>query len=105
MMMNNRQRSSSRCSASVASSPWPRRRGSCFIPPLDGLALAFGLGGRKRLRRGRLVVVTRDRVLELAHTGTERPTDLRQTLAAEEQQRDQQDEDDVPGLRQSGHWA
>jgi hypothetical protein len=36
-----------------------------------------------------------DRVLELTHTYTERPSDLRKPLRAEEQKRDEQKNDQV----------
>src|SRR6185437_12089081 len=111
MITKSRPRSSSRCSASVASSPWPRRRGSLLIGGLGGrLVLGRrrrrrcdrGLGGRELgLRLGSRV--TRHRVLELAHTRAERAPDLRQSFATEQQQRDQEEEDDVPGLRESSH--
>src|ERR671937_1150419 len=95
-----RPRSSSKCSASVASSPWPRRRGSQLIARLGGLALdrlrsGSGRLGRCELLRG-LRGVTCDRVLELPHSRSERAPDLRQLAAAEEHQRDEKDQDDVP---------
>src|SRR5262249_54918594 len=80
---------------------------------LDGLALSVARrrrGGRRRLGRRKLRVglrrsVARDGVLELAHPGAERATDLGEPLAAEEQQGDQENQDDVPGLRQTAHCA
>src|SRR4029077_5385680 len=41
------------------------------------------------------LAVARDRVLELAHPGPERPSDLRQALRSEEQEGDDQQEDDL----------
>src|SRR2546423_11183625 len=113
-MTKSRPRSSSRCSPSVASSVWPRRRGSLAMSLLDGLALGRRcrrrrcrrlrrLGGRK-LRRGVVVRgVARYGVLELAHPVSERLADLRQPLAAEEEQRDQEKQDNVPGSLEVPH--
>jgi hypothetical protein len=42
-------------------------------------------------------------VLELAHPVPERLPDLREPLAAEEQQRDQEEQDDVPGSLEIPH--
>src|SRR6266576_4415709 len=103
-----RPRSSSRCSASVASSRWPRRRGRRLMPMLGGLALGrlrdgCGQFGRRELRRRLRRGVTCDRVFELPHTRSERAPDLRQPSAAEEHQRDEKDKDDVPRLCKSGH--
>src|SRR4051794_2513540 len=91
--MIRRARSSPRCSTSVASSPWRRRRGS--------LAMCLGGRGGRRLVAGGarqlgLLVVTGDRVLELAHPAPERAADLGQSLGPEHEQRDDQD-DDEPG--------
>ena len=124
MHMKRRCRSSSRCSTSVASSPWPRRRGGASkrigSSLVDGFVLARqrgGHGGSSSARPGSCVVcvgsgfvVPADRVLELAHPLAERAADLRQALRAEEQERQQQEADDlertdvrhaatVPGLR------
>src|SRR5580765_8237801 len=114
-MTKSRPRSSSRCSPSVASSAWPRRRGSPAMSLLDGLALGRRCRRRRcrRLRRlgGRklglhdVVVrgVARYGVLELAHPVSERLADLRQPLAAEEEQRDQEKQDNVPGSLEVPH--
>src|SRR6478609_6019351 len=109
-MTKSRPRSSSRCSPSVASSAWPRRRGSPAMSLLDGLALGRRcrrrrrLGGRKlRLRDVVVRGVARYGVLELAHPVSERLADLRQPLAAEEEQRDQEKQDDVPGSLEVPH--
>src|SRR5207248_2870280 len=111
-MTKTRPRNSSRCSPRVASSAWPRRRGSLAMSLLDGLALGRRrrrrrrrrLGGRELRRRvgvGR--GVARDRVLELAHAGPERLPDLRQALAAEQEESDQEEQDDVPGSLEIPH--
>src|SRR4051812_11902539 len=107
-MTKRRARNSSRCSASVVSSPCGRRRGSQLIVPLVVLALGRLRNERRRLGRSKLLgrargVVTCDRVLELPHPISERAPDLRQPSAAEEQQRDHEDQDDVPRLCKSCH--
>src|ERR1700754_3133691 len=76
---------------------------------LDGLALgrrrrrrrlSHGrLRGRELGRRVRGLRVAGDRVLELAHPVPERFPDLRQPLTAEQEQRDREEDDDVPGLQ------
>src|SRR5262245_14262857 len=70
---------------------------------LRGVALALARCDRRvgRLHRqlGRLVVVSvlaGDRVLELAHPAPHRASDLRKALGAEEQQRQQKQQDDLP---------
>src|SRR2546426_8810279 len=95
--------SSSRCSTSVASSPWRSRRGSRPIIGLrNGVAFARRCRRRRVLRSDRklgalLVVLPGDGVLELTHTATERTADLRKTLRPEQQQRQQQQQDDLAG--------
>src|SRR4029079_574021 len=104
------------CSPSVASSAWPRRRGSPVMSSLDGLALGRRRrGGRHRrvggrelgrklgLRVGRRRRGAGDRVLELAHPVPQRLAHFRQPLAAEEQQRDHEEQDDVPGSLEVPH--
>src|SRR4051794_25430752 len=82
--------------------------------PLDGLALGLGRRRRRRddgrlcrrelgLRLGVGLRVAGDRILELAHPVPERLADLGQPLAAEEQQRDQKEQDDVPGSLEIPH--
>src|SRR4051812_27796286 len=77
--MIRRARSSPRCSTSVASSPWRRRRGSRLI--------ASAWRGRRVVRCGprqlRLVVLAGHRVLELAHPAAERAADLGEPLRPE----------------------
>src|SRR6266516_6325210 len=106
-----RDRSSSRCSTSVASSLWPRRRGSRFMATGASLLRDFvvlarlrgrrrrRLGGRRGLRQLRLVIVivvlAADGVLELAHPFAERLPDFRQALRTEEKQREQQQSGDL----------
>ena len=90
--MIRRARSSPRCSTSVASSPWRRRRGSRLIAYADGRrSLVRRPGGGN----SGLLVIAGDRVLELAHAATERTSDLGQSLRPEDEQRDDQ-EDDQP---------
>src|SRR5690242_1549746 len=69
---------------------------------LDGVALARGDGRVGRRLHGELSgivvrVVATERVLELAHALAHRPADLRKTLGAEQEQREQQQEHDLPG--------
>src|SRR6476659_6588952 len=103
----SRPRSSPRCSTSVASSPWRRRRGGL-------IALRVGLrrgrdgflglrGGLSRQLRRRVVVLARNRILELAHTLPERLAHLRQPLRAEDQQDDHEQDCDFPGTNPSRH--
>src|SRR5882724_7084761 len=89
-----RDRNSSRCSTRVASSLWPRRRGSRFMATGASLLRDFvvlarrrrRLGGSRGLRQFRLVIVVviiaADGVLELAHPFAERLPDFRQALRA-----------------------
>src|SRR6186713_2581730 len=107
-----RERNSSRCSTSVASSPWLRRRGS-HRRIIAGFSLAHGLalrlrlrlrdglggGGReldlRRRRRGlhRVRVDPAHAVLELAHPLAERAAHLGEALGSEHQEKDdEQDE-------------
>src|SRR5215217_2744350 len=90
----SRARSSPRCSTSVASSPWRRRRGSTLI----GLGRrGWGLVRGASRQLGLLVVrAAGDRVLELAHALAERAPDLGEALGAEDEQRDDEDHDE-PG--------
>src|SRR5262245_30606718 len=92
--MNSRARSSPRCSTSVASSPWRRRRGSTLMALLRGRRRGLVPGARRQL--GLLVVAAADRVLELAHALAERAPDLREALWPEHEQRDDEDHDE-PG--------
>src|ERR671939_257569 len=101
----SRARSSSRCSTSVASSPYRRRRGTLITVLGDGVSLALARRRRHGLVRGfelavnrlSVVVVAADGILELAHSATERATDLRQALRSEKEQREKEQEDDLPG--------
>src|SRR4051812_1734146 len=119
--MKRRARSSPRCSTSVASSPWSRRRGSRFHAMarrvLDGVVLA-----RRRARRSRghgalggarrddlaivvVVVLAADRLLELAHPAAERAAHLGQPLRAEDQQRGEQDDEQLGDSDSKRHEA
>src|SRR5688500_4767124 len=96
MMM--RVRSSSRCSTSVTRSACPRRRGkrgnrkSLGLAGRDPLALGLrravlgrdGGGGLGDLDALGIVVLPRQRVLELADAVTDRAAHLRQALGAED---------------------
>src|SRR5262245_19057036 len=92
--MNSRARSSPRCSTSVASSPWRRRRGSTLMALLRGRRRGLVPGARRQL--GLLVVAAADRVLELAHALAERAPDLGEALRPEHEQRDDENHDE-PG--------
>src|SRR5262245_22220852 len=84
---------------------------------LDGLALGRRRRRRRRRRSSRRLCgrklrlrlglvrgrVAGNGVLELAHPVPERLPDLREPLAAEEQQRDQGEKDDVPGSLEIPH--
>src|SRR6476659_6283852 len=74
-----------------------RRRRCRRLQPLGGreLGLRIVVGWR----------VAGDCILELAHPVPERLPDLRQPLAAEEEQRDQEEEDDVPGSLEIPHGS
>src|ERR1044071_54999 len=89
-MMKMRARSSPRCSTSVASSPWRIRRGMGRVLLVGGRL--GGVGGRLPDLR-RLLVLTGDRVLELAHTLAKRVPDLGQPLGPEDEQCDDEDDD------------
>src|SRR5437870_707097 len=108
-----RDRNSSRCSTSVASSPWRRRRGNLICQArLGGVVLACRrwsgrLAGRGCLELGAdlvdVLVGAGHRILELAHSLTHGAADLRQPLRAEEQERQQQQKDDLAGSDVSEH--
>src|SRR5215210_6726247 len=121
-----RLRSSSRCSTSDASSPWPSRRGSRTtaiacparrlwrVVALDrrrggSCRRGGGLGGRRgqldRPRRHLLVVVVLagDRVLELAHPFAHRAADLRQALGAEDEEQHDREDDQLRESDEARH--
>src|SRR5213593_1621032 len=91
--MTSRVRSSPRCSTSVASSPWRRRRGRSLIALRVALGrgrnrvLRLSLGCRRQLWR-LVLVLAGDRVLELAHALAERASHLGQPLRAEDEEDD-----------------
>jgi len=94
-----------------------RKRGLLAVPeaawqPAHAALVVLALGRLRNERRrfgwSKLLGRTRgmgacDRVLELPHPTSERAPDLRQSPPAEEQQRDHEDQDDVPRLCKSCH--
>src|SRR6266404_4789489 len=106
-MTMRRLRNSSRCSSSVASSPWSRRRGSLAIVALGGRVVLGGRGRRLGGRElgGRVRRIAGDRVLELAHPRSERATHLRQPLRAEEEQDDSKQDGDMCRLGETHEYG
>ena len=115
--------SSPRCSTSVASSPWPRRRGSrlqamrgwarrrcraraCASPGGRRGRLVVSAGGSSRSRS--LVIVVACRVMESLNSRiprAERPAHLGQPLGPEDEEHDEQEDHDLPDTDSEWHTA
>src|SRR5436190_8746542 len=102
--MTSRERNSPRCSTSVASSSWRRRRGSRFIDgTLRNGRVVLARGGQFRAYLVRLLVLAGDRLLELPHSLPQRAADLGHALGAEDEEDHDEEEDDLRNTDPARH--